>query len=81
MDKSHEYGYARVSSKDQNLARQMDALAGVGLDESHIYTDKASGKDFQRPAYKRMLRKRSCPECWCRGRFSQDMRNGHRLES
>ncbi len=57
MDESCEYGYARVSSKDQNLARQMDALAGVGLDESHIYADKASGKDFKRPAYKRVLRK------------------------
>ncbi|NHM14146.1 recombinase family protein [Xiamenia xianingshaonis] len=51
-----EYGYARVSSKDQNLNRQMDALKEAGLDEGAIYADKASGKDFERPAYKRMLK-------------------------
>ncbi|NHM14431.1 recombinase family protein [Xiamenia xianingshaonis] len=57
MDEICEYGYARVSSKDQNLARQMDALRAAGLDEGRIYADKASGKDFKRPAYKRVLRK------------------------
>ncbi len=33
-----EYGYARVSAQDQNLARQLDALAGLGLDKRQIYT-------------------------------------------
>ncbi|WP_165252552.1 recombinase family protein [Adlercreutzia sp. ZJ304] len=51
------YGYARVSAKDQNLARQFDAFAKVGLDKNKIYADKASGKDFERPEYKRLLRK------------------------
>lgn len=52
-----DYGYARVSAKDQNLARQLDALHSVGLNSDAIYTDKASGKDFNRPAYRRLMRK------------------------
>ena len=50
------YGYVRVSSRDQNEARQINAMRGVGVPESCIFTDKQSGKDFERPAYKRMLR-------------------------
>lgn len=50
------YGYARVSAKDQNLARQLDALHEFPVQESMIYTDKASGKDFQRPAYQELMR-------------------------
>lgn len=57
MREAKEFGYARVSSKDQNLARQIDALKGVGLDDAAIFADKASGKDFKRPAYRRMLRR------------------------
>ena len=49
------YGYARVSSRDQNLSRQFDALADFGVPPRHIYADKASGKDFDRPAYKRLM--------------------------
>lgn len=49
------YGYARVSSSDQNEARQIIALKEVGCDQ--IFLDKQSGKDFERPEYKRMLRK------------------------
>lgn len=52
-----EYGYARVSAKDQNLARQLDALAEVGLRGRSVFADKASGKDFDRPAYKRLVRR------------------------
>lgn len=48
------YGYARVSSKDQNLDRQVGALAAEGIDKSRIFMDKQSGKDFDRPAYKTM---------------------------
>lgn len=49
------YGYARVSTKDQNLGRQMDALAAFGVHASRVFADKASGRDFDRPEYRRML--------------------------
>lgn len=52
-----EYGYIRVSSKEQNIDRQMVALLKEGLDKKHIFIDKQSGKDFDRPAYKRLLKK------------------------
>ena len=51
------YGYARVSSRDQNLDRQLDAFAEFGIEERNIYADKASGKDFNRPRYKTLMRK------------------------
>ena len=46
----------RVSSKDQNEARQINAMREIGVPDSCVFTDKQSGKDFERPAYKRMLR-------------------------
>ena len=49
------YGYARVSTREQNEARQMDALAAAGIEI--VYLDKQSGKDFDRPQYKRLLRR------------------------
>ena len=51
------YGYARVSTIAQNLDRQIDGLTKLGLDEKHIYTDKESGKDFNRTNYKKLCRK------------------------
>ena len=51
------YGYIRVSSVDQNEDRQLIALRGKGVPDNHIYIDKQSGKDFNRPHYKRMLKK------------------------
>lgn len=51
------YGYARVSSSDQNEARQIIALKEAGIQEKSIYVDKQSGKNFYRPAWKRMKRK------------------------
>lgn len=51
------YGYARVSSSDQNEARQIIALKEAGIEEKSIYVDKQSGKNFDRPAWKRMKRK------------------------
>lgn len=51
------YGYVRVSSKDQNEDRQMITLHEVGVPEKNIYLDKQSGKDFDRPMYKRLLRR------------------------
>ena len=52
-----EYGYARVSSTDQNADRQIIALKSKGIEESNIYMDKISGATFDRPMYKRMFRK------------------------
>lgn len=52
-----EYGYIRVSSKEQNEARQLDALHKQGIEDSNIYIDKQSGKDFNRPKYKMLYRK------------------------
>ena len=51
------YGYIRVSSKDQKEDRQQIALKEVGVELPNIYVDKQSGKDFNRPQYKKMLRK------------------------
>ena len=51
------YGYARVSTTAQNLDRQLDELTKLGIDENHIYTDKESGKDFDRKNYKKLVRK------------------------
>ena len=51
------YGYVRVSTRDQNEARQMIAMQERGVDPKRIFIDKQSGKDFNRPEYQRMLRK------------------------
>lgn len=52
-----KYGYVRVSSKEQNTDRQLDALTERGIQRSHIFIDKLSGKDFCRPQYQKMLKK------------------------
>ncbi len=51
------YGYVRVSSADQNEERQRIAMAQEGLKEKEIFMDKQSGKDFERPAYLKLLKK------------------------
>lgn len=51
------YGYGRVSSRDQNEARQILALRALGIPDSRIYIDKQSGKDFQRREYQRLVKK------------------------
>lgn len=51
------YGYARVSTKDQNEDRQMISLLGFPVAKKNIYLDKLSGKDFNRPQYKKLIRK------------------------
>jgi len=51
------YGYIRVSAKDQNEARQLAALSGLNIPAGNIYLDKQSGKNFDRPAYQRLLRR------------------------
>jgi len=50
-----EYGYLRVSSTDQNEDRQLIAMQELGIPTERIYIDKQSGKDFERPAYKRLV--------------------------
>ena len=52
-----EYGYVRVSAKDQNIQRQLIAMQEAGLSEKQIFVDKQSGKDFERPEYQRLLRR------------------------
>ena len=51
------YGYVRVSSKDQNEERQLIAMRSFGIPHNQIYIDKKSGKDFNRPAYKKLIKK------------------------
>ena len=49
------YGYVRVSSADQNEDRQVLAMSGLSILPSNVFVDKQSGKDFERPAYKRLV--------------------------
>ena len=51
------YGYCRVSSITQNEDRQLIAMSEMGVPDRNIYTDKQSGKDFNRPMYKKLVRK------------------------
>ncbi len=51
------YGYIRVSSTDQNEDRQLVAMRSKGIPTENIFIDKQSGKDFDRPEYKRMVEK------------------------
>ncbi len=51
------YGYVRVSTREQNEDRQLIALGEMGVPEENIYMDKQSGKDFNRPQYKKLLKK------------------------
>jgi len=54
---SKKYGYVRVSTKEQNIDRQMVAMDEVGIPSKDIFIDKISGKNFIRPAYKKLIRK------------------------
>ena len=51
------FGYARVSTREQNEARQLLALREFGVEDERIFTDRQSGKDFDRPAYRRLVRR------------------------
>ena len=51
------YGYIRVSTREQNEDRQRVALLEIGVPEDHIFMDKLSGENFDRPQYKRLLKK------------------------
>jgi DNA invertase Pin-like site-specific DNA recombinase len=54
---SEIYGYVRVSSRDQNEDRQQIAMESLSIPVKNIFTDKQSGKDFERPQYKKMIRR------------------------
>ena len=49
-----EFMYIRCSTKDQNEARQVEKAKALGIDDRHIFIEKASGKDFDRPVYQGM---------------------------
>ena len=51
------YGYVRVSTKDQNESRQLAAMQEFGVSSNYIILDKQSGKNFDRPGYRRLMRK------------------------
>ena len=51
------YGYIRVSTGDQNTARQFAALQKLDISKKNLFVDKQSGKDFERPAYKKLVKK------------------------
>lgn len=55
--KKNVYGYVRVSTREQNVERQLIALEKMGIDQTEIFVDRQSGKDFQRPAYQNMIKK------------------------
>lgn len=52
-----QYGYIRVSTDEQNIDRQLDALEKIGLERKNIFIDRQSGKNFERPAYKRLIKR------------------------
>lgn len=57
MDTNHEYGYVRVSARDQNEDRQLFAMDEFGIPEANVFVEKKSGKDFVRPVYQSLLEK------------------------
>ena len=54
---NHVYGYIRVSSADQNEERQVIAMRKMEVPEKNLYIDKQSGKDFDRPKYKKLVKR------------------------
>ena len=57
-----QYAYIRVSSKDQNVDRQLAALEPYHIPRNQIYCDHQSGKDFDRPQYRKLMRKLKCDD-------------------
>lgn len=52
-----KYAYIRVSSKDQNVSRQIEAMHDIGIIDKNMFIDKQSGKDFNREQYQLLLKK------------------------
>lgn len=70
------FGYARVSTEEQNLGLQMDALTGAGVPEDFIFTDKMSGKNMNRPGFKKLMRAARPGDCivvWKLDRLGRSM--------
>ena len=61
--KNRVFGYVRVSTKEQNEDRQMLALESFPVEPENIYMDKLSGKDFNRPRYRTLMRKLRPGDC------------------
>lgn len=59
------YGYVRVSTREQNEDRQLIALKELGIEDMNIFIDKQSGKDFERPKYKSLLKKLKVDDLLC----------------
>lgn len=59
------YGYVRVSTREQNEDRQIIALNELGIEDCNIFIDKQSGKDFERPRYKALLKKLKADDLLC----------------
>lgn len=57
MGEQKVFGYLRVSTREQNMDRQKIALMAAGIPQERIYMDRQSGKDFERPQYKKLLKK------------------------
>jgi len=58
-----KYGYIRVSTKEQNINRQVDALLRCDIPMKNLFIDKESGKDFERPRYKRLIKRLQPGDC------------------
>ena len=54
---TNTYGYVRVSTREQNEGRQLIAMEELSIPVKNIFLDKQSGKDFERPEYKRLIKK------------------------
>ena len=62
---ANTYGYIRVGTREQNEDRQLIALREMFVPKGNIYLDKQSGKDFQRPQYKRLVRRMKKDDLLC----------------
>ena len=58
-----KFGYARVSTKDQNLARQIEILKAEGIEERDIFVEKESGRSFERKVYRSLVDTAPDDEC------------------
>lgn len=70
-----KFGYIRVSSKDQNEARQVDTMRAQGVEERNIFIDKASGRNTDRPEYQRMKDRLRAGDCVVFDSISRMSRN------
>lgn len=77
----HTYGYIRVSSTDQNEDRQVIALHELGIPDSHIYIDKQSGKNFDRPQYHALVERLTANDLLCVKSIDRLGRNYEEIQS